>query len=200
VLASASPRREAILSQIGIDFEVIAPNISENIDYKMKPETIAEQLSCKKAQDVALRLNGDAVIIAADTIVIKEGKILGKPSDSHEAFAMIKLLCGGWHTVITGFTIIDKTENNLTRISHEKTEVKMRELSDEDIETYIRSREPFDKAGGYGVQGLGALLVEELRGCYFNVVGLPIVKISKALGEMGINLFTALRNNISNNE
>ncbi|MDD4496409.1 MAG: Maf family protein [Eubacteriales bacterium] len=193
VLASASPRREAILRQIGIDFEVITPNISEDIDFCLKPETIAEQLSRKKAEDVASRLNGNALIIAADTIVIKDEKVLGKPADSREAFEMLKLLEGCWHKVITGFTIIDNLGGNPSKVSHETTEVKMRELSDEDIEAYISSREPFDKAGAYGAQGLGALLVEELRGCYFNVVGLPVMRIGKTLSEMGINLLKISR-------
>lgn len=195
VLASASPRREAILRQIGIDFEVITPDIIEDIDYCMKPETVAEQLSYKKAVNAASRLNGDTFIIAADTIVIKDEKILGKPANQAEAFEMLKLLEGGWHSVITGFTIIDNSGDNKTIISHEITEVKMRRLSCEDIQAYIKSGEPYDKAGGYGAQGLGALLVEELRGCYFNVVGLPIMKVGKALSEMGLNILNISRIN-----
>ena len=194
VLASASPRREAILRQIGIDFEIIAPNISEDIDFCMSPETIAEQLSRKKAEDVASRLDGNTLIIAADTVVIKDGKVLGKPADNHAAYEMLKSLGGSWHKVITGFTIIDNSGDNPPKVSHENTEVKMRELTDEDIKSYISSREPFDKAGSYGAQGLGALLVEELRGCYFNVVGLPIARIGKTLSEMGINLLKISRN------
>ncbi len=188
VLASASPRREAILKQLGIDFEVIAPNISEDIDSDCEPQEFACRLSEIKADDVASNLAGDAIVIAADTIVIIKDAILGKPVSRCEAIEMLKQLQGSWHRVITGFTVIDTSGHFAKLISYETTEVKMRALTDEEIEAYVDSGEPFDKAGGYGAQGIGALLVEEIRGCYFNIIGLPVAKINKELSTAGINL------------
>lgn len=190
VLASASPRREAILRQIGADFEVIAPDISEDIDSNCEPEEYACRLSEIKADCVASKLSGDAIVIAADTIVLIKEDILGKPANRSEAVEMLNKLQGCWHRVITGFTVIDTSDGFKKLISHETTEVKMRDLTDEEIEAYVDSGEPFDKAGGYGAQGIGALLIEEIQGCYFNIIGLPVTKLSKELRAFGINLLS----------
>ncbi len=184
ILASASPRRSELLRQIGIDFEVIPSNIEENIEQGMSPESIVQDLAYDKALSVAKGLKGASIVIGADTIVVKDG-ILGKPVNEEEAFAMLKSLQGGWHEVITGVALISPLENRYLK-GYEKTNVKMRSLNDREIMSYIKTGEPMDKAGAYGIQGMGALLVERIDGCYFNVVGLPLQKLSAMFEEFGI--------------
>lgn len=168
----------------------MTPNINEDIDCDFAPEEIACRLSEMKADKVASKLSGPVIVIAADTIVLIKDEILGKPADRDEAASMLKKLRGHWHKVITGFTIIDTSGEFSKVVSFETTDVKMRALTDNEIEAYINSGEPFDKAGAYGAQGLGALLVEKIRGCYFNIIGLPVTKISKELNRMGINVLS----------
>ncbi len=179
VLASASPRRSQLLKQIGLDFRVLTSDVDETIDKTISAEEAVKYLSVKKASDVSGKIAKGPLIIGADTVVVKDG-ILGKPRDEEEAFSMLKSLQNQWHEVITGITVIDTLTGKVIS-DFEKTRVKMRSLSDSMIHSYINTKEPFDKAGAYGIQGMGAILVERLEGCYFNVVGLPLTKLTMIL-------------------
>lgn len=186
ILASASPRRSELLRQVGLSkFRVIPADIDESYDGS-EPEEFVQKLSRNKALSVSRQLNHRALVIGADTIVVQSG-ILGKPSSDAEAFEMLKSLQGKWHEVITGVTVVDTQGLNMS-VEYERTLVKMRTLSDNRIRAYIGTGEPGDKAGAYGIQGIGALLVEEIKGCYFNVVGLPVMKLSRMLENFGIYL------------
>ncbi|NLY19639.1 MAG: septum formation inhibitor Maf [Clostridiaceae bacterium] len=189
ILASQSPRRKMLLEQVGIPFSVIPSDTKEDIDKKVSPEEYVRIVSLKKAMDIAEKISDKdfacPVILAADTIVVIDGKILGKPETFDEAYSMLSMLSGNWHEVITGVTVID-TEDGIKQSHVEKTRVKIRSLDHENMLRYINSGEPFDKAGGYGVQALGALLVERIEGDYFNVVGLPLYKVSIMLKNAGI--------------
>jgi septum formation protein len=186
VLASASPRRLELLKQIGLSFEVMPSNIAEEIPDFLSPEDAVKNLAHQKALDVARKVGGGCLVIGADTVVVKDA-ILGKPKDDAHALDMLRALQGGWHDVITGVALI--STSNMTSITgYEKTRVKVRELTDEMIMTYIKTGEPADKAGAYGIQGIGALIVEGIEGCYFNVVGLPLHKLSLMLEDYGIRL------------
>jgi septum formation protein len=178
ILASKSPRRIELLKLLKIDFEVIPSNIDENISEK-DPKLLAEKLSYLKAMSI----KKDGIVLAADTVVTLDKEIFGKPRDYKDAFRMLKSLSGKWHTVITGVTI--KFKDELITFS-EKTNVKFKNLSKELIEFYINTAKPFDKAGGYGIQELGSVLVEKIEGDYFNVVGLPISKVWDILWDRGI--------------
>lgn len=177
------------MKQVGLNFEVIPSDADEDVDLTHAPEEVARELAHKKAVSVANMLRRkyperDALIIGADTIVVK-GKILGKPENEQNAYEMLKALSGEWHDVITGVSVIDlRSLESIT--DFEKTRVKMRELDDRIIHSYIKTGEPMDKAGAYGIQGMGALLVERIEGCYFNVVGLPLHKLSRMLEKFGI--------------
>ncbi len=184
ILASSSPRRKMLLQQIGLTFDVIVSNIDERLDHDLAPERIAEQLAFEKAQAVAAA-NPNALIIGADTIVVDEHHILGKPTDAADAFRMLSHLSGKTHQVMTGLALISTVhapQNILLR--HEITDVKFAQLTPRDIERYIGTGEPLDKAGAYGIQGKGAIFVEWIRGCYNNVVGLPLYLLTQMLKEM----------------
>ena len=188
VLASSSPRRKSLLNMYNIDLAIVKPEIREKIMEGEIPEQVAMSLSFEKANDVKRKLysgelvldSDNQIILAADTIVACEGEILGKPKDEDEALSMIEFLNNREHEVITGICIMD-ANTNLKVIDYEKTIVKFRNLSDEKIRKYIEIGEYIDKAGGYGIQGYGRLLVEYIHGCYFNVVGLPISKLDYLL-------------------
>ncbi|MGI6778955.1 MAG: Maf family protein [Acetivibrionales bacterium] len=186
ILASASPRRFELLSRLGLKFRVLPSKLEENIDLRLNAGEIAENVSFLKAENVAKKLDINAIVIGADTIVVKD-RILGKPQSCAEAFNMLKLLQGSWHSVITGITVIE-TPGMKTIKGHEKTRVKFRELSDDEIISYIKTGEPEDKAGAYGIQGIGAILVDRIEGCYFNVVGLPLTKLSLMLKDFNISI------------
>lgn len=179
ILASASPRRLEILRQCGIEPIIIKNNIQESIQSYEKPEQIAMSLSFKKALDVSKHLKS-GLVIGADTIVVIEKTILGKPESELHAREMIKILSGKSHSVITGFSIID-IENRIKIVDYETSQVLFNELSENEIDSYINSREYLDKAGSYAIQGKGAMLVSRISGCYFNVVGFPISKINQSL-------------------
>ena len=184
VLASASPRRQELLSNIGLKFEVIKSNFEETIsDDGISPETLAQQLAYGKAKDVADNQN-EGIILGADTIVVFEDKIYGKPKDEQDAIKMLQSLSGKTHKVITGVALIDK-ENEKTIIGHEVTKVTFNDLTDQEIQAYVKSGDCFGKAGGYGIQNRGAILINRIEGCYFNVVGLPINKVYQMLKELG---------------
>jgi len=180
VLASSSPRRKDILSMYNIEPIIVKPNIQERIDFGQSPEQIAMALSFEKASHVANKFNNGEIIVSADTVVSCDGIILGKPKDEVQGVEMIQLLNNKEHEVITGICII-KANSNLKIVDYEKTIVKFRNLTHDKIERYIKTNEYADKAGGYGIQGYGGLLVEYIKGCYFNVVGFPISKFDYLL-------------------
>jgi septum formation protein len=193
ILASKSSRRSDILNNIGLKFDVVKSGCDESYDVSMKPEDVVKYLSYKKAYNVAKNLGYDALVIGADTIVVLDDMIMGKPKSTKDAFDMLKKLSGRCHTVYTGICVI-KTQSLEKLVDFESTIVKIKDLSDEEIENYIESGEPMDKAGGYAIQGLGSLIVERLNGCYFNVVGLPVYKLSCMLKKFGLDLLSG--NNI----
>ena len=183
ILASQSPRRRALLEQIGLrDFRVLPPDVGEEIDPALPPGQQVEQLSRRKAEAVRARTGTDALIIAADTVVCLEGQVLGKPGNGEEAFRMLSALSGRRHQVYTGLTVLRGTE---ILTEHEATSVAFRSLSPGEIRDYIATGEPADKAGAYGIQGCGALLVEGIEGDYCNVVGLPVCRLGRMLSRFG---------------
>ena len=187
ILASQAPRRKELLGQMGLrGFKVTSPEVDETVDEHLPPAQVVEELSRRKAMAVARHADGDDLIIAADTVVALEGAVLGKPADQREAFAMLTALSGNRHYVYTGLTVI---QGDRVVTQHECTTVTFRDLEPEEISHYIATGEPMDKAGAYGIQGLGAMLVSGMEGDYFNVVGLPIFRLSRILAGFGLDLF-----------
>ena len=179
ILASSSPRRRYLLEQAGLKFSVIPSNIDETKIPLSSPETYVKILSEAKADSVS-RKYPDKWVIGADTIVLKNGTILGKPESMDDARIMLKQLSGQTHQVLTGYAIVCKAKNR--KFSETiKTDVLFKHLSDEEIEWYIHTKEPFDKAGSYAIQGLGTFLVRSIRGSYTNVVGLPVCEVVEFL-------------------
>jgi septum formation protein len=186
ILASASPRRRELLERIGIsDFTVFPSSVDETIPENTSPEGAVQLLSKAKAESISEKAGKDAVIIAADTIVLFGGEILGKPSGRDDAFRMLSMLSGQTHEVFTGLCV-RSGEKEIQTV--ERTAVKFRELSDEEINRYIDSGEPFDKAGAYGIQGIGSMLVKSVNGDFYNVMGLPVCALSLILKEFGVDL------------
>ncbi len=182
ICASASPRRREILSSCGYDFEVIPSDADESIEGSLTPAETVTELSKRKALSVSEK-HPDAVVFGCDTIVVLGGTILGKPRDEADAKNMLRLLSGKTHAVLTGVTITDGTK---TVTFYENSEVTFYDLSDETIASYVASREPMDKAGSYGIQGLGCILVKGISGDYFSIVGLPIARTARVLREFGV--------------
>jgi len=171
VLASGSPRRKKILEELGFEFETIVSGVNENECFIDDPIMRVKALAELKAADVRKSSPGKK-IIGADTIVICRNKELGKPADRKEAAEMLAFLSGKFHEVVTGIAVI--APHNRRMINIEKTKVYFKELSSREIQAYINTNEPFDKAGGYAIQGLAAPFIKRIEGCYFNVVGLPV--------------------------
>ena len=172
ILASASPRRKEILENTNVKFKIMASSIEELTLEGESPCQMVMRLAFEKGIDIAFRQKSD-LVISADTIVVLDNTVLGKPKDEIEARKMITSLSGRTHQVITGISLIN-LDNNKKIIDYVISNVKFKNLSEEDINDYIRTKESLDKAGAYGIQGYGALLVEEIQGDYFNIVGLPI--------------------------
>lgn len=185
ILASNSPRRRELLSQIGVNFEIIPSKFEEN-KVELPPARLVEHFAYMKAKDVARTIGTDALVIGSDTIVYLD-EIMGKPKDSTDAFKMLRKLSGKEHQVLSGLSIIDANSGK-SLSGYECTRVKMKELSDKEIEAYVSSGEPVDKAGAYAIQGLGSLFVEGIQGDYFNIVGLPLFKLGKMLECFGVKL------------
>ncbi len=184
ILASASPRRKELLRRIGLEFRVSTAHTDETCGSALSPAACAKAIARHKAQCVAHYHKKD-LIIAADTIVVLANKMLGKPADADDAHRMLRRLSGKCHIVITAYTILDAaTGKSRTRAVESK--VWFRKLSENEIEAYIRTGEPFDKAGAYGIQEFGALLVKKIEGDYFNVMGLPIASLAQTLKEFGV--------------
>lgn len=187
-LASQSPRRRALMRLFDRPFEVHPAQIEEPLlAYSARPALLGKRLAKAKAEAVAPHYT-DALIIAADTIVVIDGRVLGKPTDECEAFEMLRMLSGRTHTVITALCLLLRQNGQTTHIVQDapRSRVTFRPLSDEWIRWYIATGEPFDKAGAYGIQEYGALLIEKVHGCYFNVVGLPLATLAKRLEALGV--------------
>lgn len=180
VLASQSPRRRELLSELLTGFRIIPDNSEEIIEDLATPEETVKRLAIQKARNVSAVAESDEIVIAADTIVFIDGKILGKPSDSTDAAEMLRTLSGRDHHVCTGIAVIDNAIGK-SFCCFERTLVHFKHLSDSEIERYVASGEPLDKAGAYGIQGKGALFVEWIKGDYFNVVGLPVCRLAQIL-------------------
>jgi septum formation protein len=181
ILASASPRRKEILGNTNVKFSVIESKIDEVILDNEKPQATVMRLAFEKSLSVAKKNSSD-LIIGADTVVVVDGKILGKPKNMCEAEEMLNLLSNKTHQVITGISLINLEENKKV-IDFEVSYVKFKDLSKEDIKNYLNTNEYLDKAGAYAVQGYGALLIDKIEGDYFNIVGLPISKLYDILKE-----------------
>ena len=184
ILASGSPRRKSLLESIGLDFTVYHPDVNEEHIPGESPAHLCRRLSRLKAQAGTV-VYPDDVVIAADTIVVIDGEILGKPSGHDDAVRMLRSLSGRVHEVITGLCVSRKDNINVADVH---TLVKFRELSEQEIIAYTSSQEPYDKAGGYAVQGKGATMIECINGDYYNVVGLPLCTLGRMLATYGISL------------
>ncbi|MGB9701465.1 MAG: Maf family protein [Candidatus Kapaibacteriota bacterium] len=182
ILASKSPRREYLLKLLGLNFDVIPSHIDESQFILTSPSDFVETLSKEKAQFIA-NLHPDKIIIAADTIVWLENEVLSKPKSYDEAFKMLRKLSNNTHEVFTGITVLHKNTTKLiSKVS--RTEVTFRYLTDEEIDAYIKTGSPFDKAGAYGIQDdFGAVFVSNINGCYYNIVGLPLSLLYDILKE-----------------
>lgn len=177
ILASASPRRRELLATAGLEFEICVKEVDESIPEGTPPAVAAELTATKKALATAAEHPND-IVIGADTIVVDGESILGKPHCKEDATAMLSILSGKEHTVITGVCIACEGK---TEIFHKKSKVKFYPLSDKEIADYVATGEPMDKAGAYGIQGKGSVLVEEIEGDYFNIVGLPVASTVRAI-------------------
>ncbi len=185
VLASRSPRRRQLLEQMGLrDFRIVCSGADETASPGLTPPALVEALSARKAAAVQHAAAAGDLIIAADTVVALDGRVLGKPADGPDAFAMLSALSGRRHQVYTGLTVVCGAQR-LTE--HEVTAVTFRSLSSAEICAYIATGEPMDKAGAYGIQGRGALFVEGIEGDYYNVMGLPVCRLGRILARLGVD-------------
>ncbi|GGK15944.1 Maf-like protein [Caldalkalibacillus thermarum] len=191
ILASSSPRRKELLDRLGLSFRLHPSKADETFDPQDSPSTIVQKLAHRKAADVA-RHYDKGLVIGADTMVVFNGEILGKPKDDQEAFEMLSRLQGEVHTVYSGLAVIDVTDGQAC-VGYQATKVHMRPLTPEEIKTYIATGEPMDKAGSYAIQGLGAILVDKIEGDYFTVVGLPVALLAQFLHQFGLNVLTVAR-------
>ena len=182
ILASQSPRRRELLGQMGFSFTVRPARGEELPHPELTPAQLVEELARQKALEVSAEAEADDVVVAADTVVAIDGKVLGKPHDKVHAAEMLSALSGREHTVYTGVAV---KRGETLLVEHEATQVRFRPLTEREIDLYIQTGEPMDKAGSYGIQGYGALLVEGIRGDYFNVVGLPICRLGRMLAQVG---------------
>lgn len=183
VLASQSPRRRQLLGQMGLEFTTQSPEIDEAAFQGRDARDLVQILSREKARWIAGQVDPETLVIGADTVVVRDVEILGKPKGEEEARAMLASLSGRTHQVCTGVTVC-RGDKVLTQV--EETQVTFRPLTDQEIRQYVSTGEPMDKAGSYGIQGYGCLLVEGIRGDYFNVVGLPVCRLGRMLARFGI--------------
>lgn len=184
ILASQSPRRRALLEQMGLEFTCCVSELDEDVFSGLAPEELVKILSREKSEAVAAAYDDDALLIAADTVVVLDGVILGKPADEAQALKMLTALSGRTHSVYTGVTV---RQGGRIETICEVTEVTFRSLTAEECALYVATGEPMDKAGAYGIQGYGALLVKGLHGDYFNVMGLPVQRLGQLLGEFDVD-------------
>ena len=184
VLASQSPRRRELLGQMGLSFTIKKPNIDEEAYAGLPPQELVKTLSREKALHIARTEAPDTLVIGSDTVVVLDGVVLGKPAEEADAARMLAALSGRSHEVCTGVTVV---QGDRVLSCAEVTEVQFRPLTEEEIAAYLRTGEPMDKAGAYGIQGLAALFVEGIRGDYANVVGLPIHRLGRMLLSFGVD-------------
>ena len=195
ILASGSPRRRELLTQIGVrNYRILVPDVDEHTNVPSKPAPLVEVLSRRKAEAVRSIVGDDPLIIAADTVVALDGTVLGKPTDKANAAHMLSTLSGRKHQVYTGFTVLRGAQ---AVTCHEVTDVTFRSLSSTDIDHYIATGEPMDKAGAYGIQGFGAVLISDLHGDYFNVMGLPVYRLAQVLFGFGIDTLALACSSVS---
>ena len=186
VLASASPRRQELLRRIGItDFEIRVPEVAENFPDGLTPPQVVSYISREKADAAAALCTPEEIVITADTMVFLDDQRLGKPADEADALRMLTALQGRRHTVCTGVTL---RQGGRSLTESESTDVFFRAASPAELLAYIKTGEPMDKAGAYGIQGRGALLVERISGDFFNVMGLPLLRLSRMLAQFGVSL------------
>ncbi|BAD39355.1 Maf family protein [Symbiobacterium thermophilum] len=186
ILASSSPRRQELLRQVGIPFVVAVPEVDEHAVHADSPAELVERLALRKARAVSVRYPG-AIVLGADTIVVVDGEVLGKPADRAEAEWMLGRLSGRSHQVLTGVALVRGDEE---LVAHEETVVRFAPLSREQIQWYVETGEPMDKAGAYGIQGRAAALIASISGDYYNVVGLPLHRTVQMLTQFGYPIFT----------
>lgn len=183
-MASSSPRRRRLLEQVGVPFEVDDPGEVETASGRPEEQAVGNAVA--KARKIAEQ-RGEGLVVGADTVVVFKGKVFGKPEDARDAKAMLRTLSGKVHSVITGLAVVDAASGRV-ETDFVETLVHMRLLSDEEIAAYVATGEPFGKAGGYAIQGVGGLIVEEIRGCFYNVVGLPLSRLDSLLRGFGVQL------------
>lgn len=187
ILASASARRREILTHLGLAPRIIVSDADETVTEKLTPERFTEELSLRKAGAVLDKIGKDQLVIASDTVVAMGDTVFGKPHGEKEAIEMLSALSGATHKVVSGIAL---HLNGVTAVSHDVTRVTFRKLTEADIVSYVRTGEPFDKAGGYGIQDSASVFVEKIEGEYFNVVGLPVFKMFSMLKkDFGIDYF-----------
>lgn len=180
ILASRSPRRAQLLKSIGLNFSILPTPVEENIGESESPVDFVRRVALEKARWVQNKPPVD-LIIAADTVVYIDNRILQKPNNAEDAAAMLGLLSSATHQVVTGFCLLSE---NKQIVEHEITRVEFYELTDREIEAYVNSGEPMDKAGAYGIQGFASIFIKKIEGCYFNVVGFPLAKFYRHLKEI----------------
>ena len=184
ILASSSPRRVGYLRDLGVEFVAVAPDVDETIDPGVPPVEMVLRIAGAKCKRVAAEFPAGSFVIAADTMVVLDGEILGKPVDAGDAQAMLRRLSGREHQVLTGLVV--GGPDGFQHASVAETNVQMQGASDLEIATYVATGEPLDKAGAYGIQGRGGQLVASIRGCFSNVAGLPICRLSQVLTDLGM--------------
>jgi len=186
ILASESPRREKILKRLNMQFTVVPSKIDESVYEHLNPEKMVQELSSLKAKEVS-KLVEDTLIIAADTIIVNDEKILGKPKSEEDAIKMLKELRGDNHTVVTGLAVFSTLDSKeITDI--DRTEVYLADMTDNEVEKYVSTGEPMGKAGSYAIQGLGSVFVEKIEGSYFTVMGLPVHKLARILNQFSVDI------------
>jgi len=186
ILASSSPRRRELLQGLGIPFTVLSSDVDESTSPELTPQEIVESLAQRKAREVAKNVS-DGLVIGADTIVVLDGNVLGKPRDEADAFQMLQSLQGREHTVYSGVAIVD-VKAGREEVAHRSTKVRIRSLTEHEIKAYITTKEPMDKAGSYAIQGIGATIVDSIEGDYFTVVGLPLNLMADMLSRFGVQI------------
>ena len=185
ILASGSPRRSELLARLGLDLQVVESEVDESVEVPGHPESVAQELARRKAQAVADRLGGEHWFLGVDTVVVLGEKILGKPADPEQAGEFLRSLSGHWHQVISGYCLIHPSTRQLFQRAV-STRVLFKHLEADEIAAYLATDEPWDKAGAYAVQGIGAFMVERLDGSYTNVVGLPMTELVADLRRLGV--------------
>jgi septum formation protein len=187
ILASTSPRRRELAKTMGLDFEVVPSNYDEDMTLKLRPKEMVLTFAYGKAKDVAKKFK-ESIVIGVDTIVVFNGKKLGKPKTDEDAYKMLKSYSGKKQYVYSGICLIDCKTGKIIK-DYEITEVEFKKLEDFEIKSYLKTGEHKDKAGGYGIQDLSSIFIKKINGCYFNVMGFPIYNIYKNLRKLGVNIF-----------